>query len=486
MAPKIEEDMPAQPIGKVSDYLLDSSREYSIYVNKTRHFPSFADGLKDAMRKALHVMRSKGRIKTAALSGAMTEQLLYVHGDASGSINSLAAPFGNNLPLLKAEGNFGTRLAPTAYSAPRYTEVEKPSYAAALVYADYDVIPMEPNFDGSTMQPTALLPILPLLLVNGMSGTGVGWNSLILPRKPEDVAAAVRAAINGEPIPRLTPHFNWCDAKVTSNGIHENGGSSWEFTGKVEIRDTSTLVVTELPPLMDIEDFRERLNGFEEKDKIVSYEDDSSSSIHITIKLKRGTAKDWTVADAVQFLNLRQSKTENFVVVSWDGTKIIHYAYDEKTKKDAAAQYIEDWVRWRFSWYVKRYEKLIKDDTYELNKLRAIKACFEAKLPEELRNIQDRDGVKSRIGGIAAAANVSPLDQDQVGYIADLPIHRWTVKSYDDIVRRIKELEATIGENTKTLKSDDRRRKVFTDEVVELASVMKKAEAEVQATRSPR
>ena len=110
-----------------SEHLLSSSREYGLYVNKTRHIPNFADGLKDAMRKALYVMKSKGRTKTAALSGAMTDALLYAHGDASGSVNSLAAPFGNNVPLLKALGNFGTRLGPDEFSAPRYTEEEKPS-----------------------------------------------------------------------------------------------------------------------------------------------------------------------------------------------------------------------------------------------------------------------------------------------------------------------------------------------------------------------
>lgn len=471
---------------KTSNYLKDASREYSIYVNRTRHFPSFADGLKDAMRKALHVMKSKGRIKTAALAGAMTEQLLYVHGDASGSINSLAAPFGNNIPLLKAEGNFGTRLAPTAYSASRYTEVEKPSYAPSLIYTDYDIIPTEPNFDGSTRQPVALLSVLPLLLINGMNGTGVGWSSMILPRKPEEVVNAVIAALENKPIPRLTPHFNWCDAKVTSNGIHESGGSSWEFTGCVEVKDTSTLLITELPPLMDIEDFRERLNNFEEKDKIVSYEDDSSHSISITVKLKRGTAKDWSSADAVQFLNLRQAKTENFVVVSWDGTGIIHYAYDEKTGKDAVTQYIEDWVKWRFGWYTKRYQKFIDDDNYELNQLRAIKACFEAKLPEQARKLLDKSAIKVAISDIVKLARLIALNDEQLGYIADLPLHRWTTSSYDAIVEKIKELEARLAENKKILASDSLRTGIFIKEATDLKDVMKKAAAEITATRNPK
>ena len=180
-----------------SQFLLGTSREYSLYANRTRHFPSFADGIKDAMRKALYVMKSRGRMKTAALSGAMTEALLYVHGDASDSINSLAAPFGNNVPMLKALGNFGTRLGPDEFAAPRYTEVEKPSYASELIYTDFDIIPMEPNYDGSTEQPQALLPPVPFLLFNGMVGVGIGWATRVLPRKPEHVVDALIDVLEG-------------------------------------------------------------------------------------------------------------------------------------------------------------------------------------------------------------------------------------------------------------------------------------------------
>ena len=46
-------------IPTTSDYIKDSSREYSIYVCESRAIPSVADGQKDGPRKALWLMHSR-------------------------------------------------------------------------------------------------------------------------------------------------------------------------------------------------------------------------------------------------------------------------------------------------------------------------------------------------------------------------------------------------------------------------------------------
>ena len=121
-----------------SDYILDTSREYSIYVCENRAIPKVADGLKDAQRKALWLMRNKNeKIKTVALAGQMISENLYLHGDqsAAGSISMLAAPYVNNVPLLDGIGSFGTRVAPVeGIGAPRYTYVKRGKAAQELMF----------------------------------------------------------------------------------------------------------------------------------------------------------------------------------------------------------------------------------------------------------------------------------------------------------------------------------------------------------------
>ena len=126
-----------------SDYINESSREYSLYVIENRGIPSVWDGLKDGQRKALYLLQNKsGEIKTVSLAGEMISSGLYVHGDAaaSESIGKLAAPYLNNMPLIKGIGGFGTRTTPKDISAPRYTYVKKSNVTEKVLYPDSEVL----------------------------------------------------------------------------------------------------------------------------------------------------------------------------------------------------------------------------------------------------------------------------------------------------------------------------------------------------------
>ena len=193
-----------------SQYILDTSREYSIYVCSDRAIPYATDGLKDVQRKALWLMRNKGdKIKTVSLAGEMISSELYVHGDASAgeAVSMLAAPYLNNIPLIEGIGAFGTRVAPKdGIGAPRYTYVKKSKITQELVYADLDIVSLKENYSGQ-LEPKTFLPLIPLLLLNGVSGIAVGWSTDILPRKPSDIIDACISALDGKEIPEIQPYF---------------------------------------------------------------------------------------------------------------------------------------------------------------------------------------------------------------------------------------------------------------------------------------
>ena len=92
-------------------FIKDTSRDYSIYVCQSRGIPSVSDGLKDAQRKALFVMKSQSdKIKTISLAGKMISENVYLHGDAAAcdTISLMAAPYCNNVTLLHGIGAFGS------------------------------------------------------------------------------------------------------------------------------------------------------------------------------------------------------------------------------------------------------------------------------------------------------------------------------------------------------------------------------------------
>jgi DNA topoisomerase-2 len=440
-----------------SEYLLQTSRDYAIYVCRTRAIPFVGDGLKHGQMIALWLLRTRAdKIKTIALSGLMAYSKLYVHGDASANnlIGMLAAPYKNNVPLIEGLGEFGSKVSPDAIGAPRYTEVRRSKMAQAFLYNDLDIIPLEDNYDGSNQQPKHFLPLIPIVLLNGVSGIAVGWSTNILPRSLKGLIDATKQALLGQPIKPLAPHYERYNVTVTPIGPNQ-----WEFGGRVTIVNTSTVQITELPPGMNIDAFRKRLIDMEEAEQIVSYTDRSTNAIDISVKLKRGAATGWTEQDAVEFFKLRERVTERIVVIDWNGTAIRTY--------DSAEQLIKDFAKWRLGWFTTRFEHLKRRDSHELIFWRAIKALFDDKFPKRLGTFADRAAMLVDVNKTVGKRSIV-LDDAQQDRVITLATYRWTREFAAEVESRIASLEELIQEYDAILASPERLREVYLGELEHL------------------
>lgn len=442
-----------------TDYIKSTSRDYSIYVCQTRGIPSVCDGLKDAQRKALFVIKPKGdKIKTISLAGEMISQNVYLHGDASAAetLSLMAAPYCNNVPLLQGIGAFGTKIGPTDWGAPRYTYLKRNAQTDALVFTDYDIVPLKENYDGSVMEPKNYLPLVPMVLLNGISGIAVGWSTDILPRKLDDLIDATVAAIDGKPIKTVVPTYDYLDCNVRNIA-----GNAWEFTGRARI-DGSTVWIEELPPNLSLEKFKERLNGLEDDDKIQTYIDRSTKAIKIEVRFKRGTINDWTEETAIDFFKLRSRVTERLVVLDWNGNSVRQF--------ETADQLITEFVQWRLGWYKVRFEKIIADLTYQLNWNLALKACIDGKLPEYLPKAADKSEIVAKVQKLCNNINI---DDDQIDRIASLPSYRWAKDAYNEIVSKIADLTARIAEHQALLADPKKQKDIYRKEVLALKKLAK-------------
>jgi DNA gyrase/topoisomerase IV subunit A len=442
-----------------TDYIKSTSREYSIYVCQSRGIPSVCDGLKDAQRKALFIIKPlSDKIKTISLAGSMISSNVYLHGDASAAetLSLMAAPYCNNVPFLHGIGAFGTKVGPTDWGAPRYTYLKKSSTTEALIYPDYDIIPLKENYDGSVMEPKHFLPLVPLVLLNGISGIAVGWSTDILPRTLADLIDASIAALDGKRIPRLVPTYDYLDCGVT-----DLSNNAWEFTGKVRI-DGSTIWIEELPPDLSPEKFKARLNQMEDEDKIQTYIDRSTKDIRIEVRFKRGTITDWDEKRAIDFFKLKSKTTERIVVLDWDSNSIKQYP--------TAEALVKEFVGWRLGWYKTRYEKMIADATYALNFQRALKACIDKKLPQFLPTAADKSAVVAKVLEICAKIT---LDESQIDRIASLASYRWAKDAYDEICKRIDELNQTIADHQAILSDPAKQRAIYKSELQALKRLPK-------------
>jgi len=206
-----------------SDYLA-----YSMSVLVGRAIPSLTDGLKPAQRRVLTAMKWLGLkpdgkyMKSARVEGE-TMGKLHPHGGAYGVMVTLAAPWNNNLPLIDGQGNWGSSVDGAAAS--RYTECRLTPFANDCLLTDSETWQLADNYDGSLQEPTELNVRVPLVLLNGQEGIGVGFATKIPPHSLRDICDAVT---NGS---LLTPSFpTGCDI------VADEGLASYQQTGVGTLR----------------------------------------------------------------------------------------------------------------------------------------------------------------------------------------------------------------------------------------------------------
>lgn len=441
-----------------SKYINDSSREYSIYTCEARAIASVTDGLKPSQRKALYVAMNKPeKIKTVSLSGMTIAQGLYVHGDVSLSdtISKLAGKYVNNVPLLKGTGCFGTKVSPNASAAPRYTYVQKYNNTEELIYQDKGIVPYIDNYDGSAKEPLHFLPLIPIVLLNGIAGIAVGWSCEILPHNIKDLIKATRNVLLGRKVGKLIPTYSHCDHDTT-----DLGDGKWIFYGKFERLDLSTIRLTSLPPEMSLERINDILSILDDKGIIRDYTDNSSSSIDIEVKFPRGELKSLSDSDILSLLKLHTKKTQRLVTLDFN--------HDGIRQFDTVEQLITEFVDFRFNFYIKRYEKYLKDDSYELNYWLALKICFDSNLVDFIKDIESKKMMIDFIDGLTVSA--SP-DEHQIEKIAVLPAYQFTIEFRKKCIQKIKELKGSIKQHNAMLADHSLIKQEYINEIDQLSKI---------------
>jgi DNA gyrase/topoisomerase IV subunit A len=445
---------------KSSTYVSNTSKEYAIYVCENRAIPKIQDGLKDSQRKALWLLRNQtDKIKTISLAGVMISSNLYLHGDtaAADAIGKIAAPYINNIPLIEGIGTFGTRTAPvTGISAPRYTYVKPNKATQLLVYPDIELVPLKENYDGSAKEPEYFLPLIPLLLLNGVSGIAVGWGTNIQPHSLSQLIDATKAVLNNKPLPNLIPTYSYLDTEIIPI---EGTTDKWKMYGKGEVTSHNTIKITELPVGTTIEQFRLRLNAMEEEDLIVSYTDDSTDTIAFNVKFKRGTVTDWTKDQIITFFKLHEVISERVVVLDWSQKSI---------RKTDTETVIREHAAWRLEWYSERYKRKFNIADNECNYWLGVKACFDGKLTTKTTGKSTKEEI---IDIVKTLTKKISLTEDQIIKIVSLPLYKWATEEYIKVTERIASLISDMDEYMTILKDEKKIKKIYIDELNQLSKL---------------
>lgn len=429
-----------------SQFVNDQRLEYALYVLQQRSVTSLTDGMIPSTRRNLWKARDGKKYKTETLSG-MTMSI-HPHSETSGAINTLAAPYGNNIPLFQGIGAFGTRLEPSEYGAPRYTAVKIAEFTKDVVFRDLDIAPMVPSYDHGELEPKHFLPLVPIALLNPHSGIAVGFASSLLPHSLEDIVVAQIAYLKGnedfaEPLPKFLPFDSVAEPEARTT----KAGRSFTFKGVIERVNASEVRITNIPYGTTWRAVINNLDNLWDTGLIKGYVDNSTSNVDILVKFGKGEVKKSTDDDLMRLLGVVATDSENLTLIDLDQVRPIMPTLNEAIKM---------FTDWRLGWYKTRYEVLLDAIKIDIQRYLDVKVAIDNKVQEVASFAATRTELKT----LLTELGIVNLD-----YIADLPVYRFTEEEYQKNEKRLADATKLRDEYQLLVDDDKARRKVYIKEL---------------------
>ena len=489
-----------EPI-RVIDFIQSDLVLFS-YDDCVRSIPSSVDGLKPSQRKILYTlfkMGNKGfdKMKVFQLGGLVAKKANYHHGDQSmnATIIGMARDYptsGNNIPLLKPSGQFGSRMENGEDSgAPRYISCSL-NKVTRLIFPPIDDSLMEyREEDNQTVEPYHYVPIIPMILVNGAKGIGTGWSTDIPSFNPFDIILYIKNRLLLEETPAIHSWYRGFEGEIFEET------DRWNYQGIVKQTNDYTFEIHELPIRYSKAKFVNRLNyllwigengikpSITEASTATASSKRSTASkraTHSTPSSTRNTkkqtsenedfeasAKKWkinwspiyplaaynnkspnvnkvlftvkfkvplTVSQVMETLGLTQSiKKTNMVAFN---------EFNQIEQFDTVHDIIDSWYDLRYELYVKRIQKIIAEIEHEL-KLLTNKARF---IEEHIKKIIDvKNMPKNDIITLLEQRNYDKLpskSNDGVpdyDYLLNMKIYALTKEKYEELLRKTNDMK---------------------------------------------
>ena len=314
--------------------------DYSMSVIVSRALPDVRDGLKPVQRRVLFGMDGLGigfggqTKKSARIVGEVLGKF-HPHGDSSvyDAMARLAQPWNQRYPLIFGQGNFGS-MDGDPVAAMRYTEAKLEKITEdVLADLDKDTVDFQLNFDDTILEPTVLPTKAPLLMLNGSSGIAVGMATNMAPHNLGECCDAICAYIDD---PEITteglmqyikgPDFPTGGIIMGRQGIvdaYETGRGKVVVRAKTEIEvgenGRETIVVTEIPYMVNKKDMIERIGQMVEEKRIdgISYINDETSreGVRVVFRLKNGANSNVVLNTLFKYTALQSSFAINNVAL---------------------------------------------------------------------------------------------------------------------------------------------------------------------------
>lgn len=290
--------------------------QYAIYDNY-RSISSYIDGLKPSSRKLLYCSNNfKNYSKVDTIANYTASETQYLHGTVNleGVLKNLCNDYtGTNIiSYFDKDGFFGTRVEPTA-GASRYIKCKRSAVNDLLFRKEDSIILENLHFEGYEVEPKYLLPILPMILVNGSEGIGNGFSQTIYSRNIREIAKNIFNWLDNVEYKEMKPYFERFKGNINST---ENS-KRFEISGNVDKINSTTIIINEIPINSSVDKVLSFLRSLSESNQIKSFKDMSNKNdIKIEVKVPRSFFD--SAKDLLKFFKLKSSISENITVIGED------------------------------------------------------------------------------------------------------------------------------------------------------------------------
>ncbi len=463
----------------VSAEMRTSFLEYAYSVIYQRALPDARDGLKPVQRRILYSMSEmglrpdRGHVKSSRVVGDVMGKL-HPHGDTAiyDALVRMAQPFSMRLPLIDGHGNFGS--PDDLPAAMRYTEARLAAAAMAMVQSiDEDTVDFKPNYDGQETEPTVMPSAFPNLLVNGATGIAVGMATNMAPHNLVEVVAAARHLIKKpeatlEDLMRFVPgpDLPTGGTIIGLDGIRDayaRGRGTFRMRAKCAVEQVSPrrkgIVVTELPfnvgPERVVTKIRElvtakKLHGISDLKDL----SDRHRGLRLVIEIKNGFIPEAVLEELYRLTPMEETFGINNVAL-----------VDGQPRTLGLRELLQVYVDHRLDVVRRRSAHRRRKREERLHLVEGLVIAL-LNIDEVIRVIRSSDDSAQARERLMTAYELSEV---QAAYILDTPLRRLTRYDKLELDREQETLRGEIAELTAILSSEDRLRKVVSDELAQVA-----------------
>ncbi|HXY30857.1 MAG TPA: DNA gyrase subunit A [Gemmatimonadaceae bacterium] len=471
----------------IDEEIKESFINYSMSVIVSRALPDVRDGLKPVHRRVLYAMNELGLVpgrpykKSATVVGDVLGKY-HPHGDSSvyDALVRMVQDFSLRYPLVDGQGNFGSS-DPDPAAAYRYTEARLAAIAMELL-ADIDknTVDFAPNFDDRLLEPKVLPSGIPNLLVNGSSGIAVGMatnmpphnlreviNAIVhLVEEPDASAADLRKLIKGPDFP--TGGYIYGRQGIKDYFETGRGRIIMRARAVIEEKESSgraQIVVTEIPYQVSIKPLIDSIVQLVTDKKIDGISDLRNESdrdgIRIVIELKR---------DAIPRVVLNQLY-KHTAMQSTFGVINLALVPDPGTgqlvpKIMPVKELLEHYITHRHAVIVRRTQFDLDKALDREHILEGLKIAVDNidEVIKLIRKAEDTPQASERL------QKRFKLTERQAEAILNMRLAKLTGLEIEKLDEELKEVRGQIKELKAILGSRDRRMKILTQELQQVAT----------------